>query len=201
MKILLAILLLLFPLPLAAGEPIQLALTTGVKAAVGSVAAAASCSTSTDSDLVTGTSGTVQAPGNYVAIKVVLGAETTATEYVVTLAASYATGGNPVTFSLRTDSSGSPNSSDIADTSVSREATGFSSSCTAETFTLATPKSGLSAGTYWLVRYNNSANTDVRPCTGAHTGTWTCTSSNGSTWDCSGYSGYEANFTFRGCQP
>lgn len=41
MKSLLAILLLLFPLPLAAGEPIQLALTTGVQAVVGSSAAAA----------------------------------------------------------------------------------------------------------------------------------------------------------------
>lgn len=128
-----------------------------VGTAGGGVAAAAapSCTTDNDGELVTivssegATSGQdIQTATRYRAQQVIIGAQSTITEYI--FKAKDTAGVGNVVVSLFTNSSSVPGS-EVANTSVTIGNASIGSEPEVITATLASPKTGLASGTYWLV--------------------------------------------------
>lgn len=127
----------------------------------GGVPAAASCTTSNDSALETivtvdgATSGLDASNNNrYRAQQVIIGAQSTITEYLFKAKDTAATGN--LIASLFTDSSGVPGT-EVADTTVTIANTAIGTEPEVITATLTSPKTGLAAGTYWLVFRGDNA--------------------------------------------
>jgi hypothetical protein len=113
------------------------------------ISEAVSCTTANDSNIINNTGNTNSTPATFLAQKITLAATTTVTEYVWNICAADA--GNHTAY-LYTDSSNLPGTA-ISGTDVIMTGTniGACGSPAAKTFTLATPKTGVAAGGYWLV--------------------------------------------------
>jgi hypothetical protein len=190
-------LLLLLASPCFAQQ--QMAMNVAVIGA--GAAAAPSCTTANDSKLVDKQPGTTEGAYGYQwnGTKITLGATTTITEYTALACLNNGTGN--VWVELWTDDGGSPskpaalvsgsNSATIdIETLVACEGT------TSSTFTLATPKTGVAAGTYWIMNRHPDSNCHSQYKSSA--GDRICRSDDGAAWTC--FDDYVLNHALYGCQ-
>ncbi len=170
-------------------------------AVISAGAAPAGCTTSNDSALFdkTGLTGYNDPQSQrWLATKVTLAASTTITEYhAVTCGVAEVT----YEMNLMADDGGSPSKPTGGAISGSSKAGVTLPECGSRAdaaFTLASPKSGVTATAYWIVLTNNTGGYNTLDYTSDSGGRF-CTSSNGTDWTC--YDNLSFKVGLMGCQP